>query len=81
MLIRSKGQAYRQPQFEDIVVRTNPDGSIIRVADIARVDAGFEEAAVKVRFTGTAAAFLDVSRVGQQSALDIAALVRDYVDE
>ncbi len=81
VLIRSKGQAYRQTQFEDIVVRTNPDGSIIRVADIARVDDGFEEDAVKVRFNGTAAAFLDVSRVGQQSALDIAALVRDYVEE
>ncbi len=81
VLIRSKGQAYRQTEFEEIVVRTNPDGTIIRVADVARVDDGFEEDAVKVRFNGTAAAFLDVQRVGKQSALDIAATVRDYVAE
>ena len=81
VLIRSKGQAYRQTEFEDIVVRTNPDGTIIRVSDIARVDDGFEEDAVTVRFNGTAAAFLDVQRVGKQSALEIAALVRSYVAE
>ncbi|MEM9172854.1 MAG: efflux RND transporter permease subunit [Pseudomonadota bacterium] len=80
VLIRSKGQAYRQTDFEDIVVKTNADGSIIRVADIARVDDGFEEDAVKVRFNGTAAAFIDVSRVGNQSALEVAATVREYVD-
>ena len=43
VLIRSKGQAYRRAQFEDIVVKTNPDGSIIRVADVAEVNDGFEE--------------------------------------
>ncbi|MEO0575915.1 MAG: efflux RND transporter permease subunit [Pseudomonadota bacterium] len=80
VLIRSQGQAYRQTDFERIVVKTNPDGTIIRVSDVAMVDDGFEEDAVRVRFNGTAAAFLNVSRVGRQSALDVAALVRDYVD-
>ena len=37
VLIRSKGQAYRRADFEKIVVKTNPDGSIVRVSDIARV--------------------------------------------
>ena len=31
VLIRSKGQAYRRSDFEEIVVKTNPDGAIIRV--------------------------------------------------
>ncbi len=81
VLVRSKGQAYRQTDFEDIVVKSNPDGTIIRVSDIARVDDGFEEDAVKVRFNGTNAAFIGVSRVGKQSALEVAEKVRNYVAE
>ncbi|MEN7342582.1 MAG: efflux RND transporter permease subunit [Pseudomonadota bacterium] len=79
VLLRSKGQAYRQADFEDIIVKTNPDGTIIRVADIAAVDDGFEEDAVKVRFNGTAAAFINVSRVGKQSAIEVADTVKNYV--
>ena len=37
VLIRSKGQAYRRGDFEEIVVKTNSDGSIVRVGDIAVV--------------------------------------------
>lgn len=80
VLIRSQGQAYRQTDFEQIVVKTNPDGTIVRVSDVALVNDGFEEDAVRVRFNGTAAAFLNVSRVGRQSALDVAASVRGYVE-
>ncbi|MEL7298618.1 MAG: efflux RND transporter permease subunit, partial [Pseudomonadota bacterium] len=81
VLLRSKGQAYRQSEFEDIIVKTNPDGTIIRVADIAGVNDGFEEDAVKVRFNGTGAAFINVSRVGKQSAIDVADTVKTYVDK
>ncbi|HKJ19624.1 MAG TPA: efflux RND transporter permease subunit, partial [Woeseiaceae bacterium] len=35
VLIRSKGQAYRRADFDAIVVKTNPDGSIVRIGDIA----------------------------------------------
>jgi multidrug efflux pump subunit AcrB len=81
VLIRSKGQAYRRGDFETIVVKTNPDGSIIRLRDVARVNDSFEEDAVKVRFNGTPSAFINVSRVGKQSALDVAEKVRNYVDD
>ena len=79
VLIRSKGQAYRRSDFEDIVVKTNPDGSIIRVADLAKVSDGFQEDAVKTRFNGEQAALVDVRRTGKESALEIAAAVRSYI--
>ena len=50
VLIRSKGQAYRRGDFEEIVVKTNSDGSIVRVRDIATVDDGFEETSLRTRF-------------------------------
>ena len=66
VLIRSKGQAYRRSDFESIVVKTNPDGTIVRVADVARVDDGFQEDALKTTFDGDFAALIQVQRVGDE---------------
>ena len=79
VLIRSKGQAYRRSDFDSIVVKTNVDGSIVRVADVAVVKDGFQEDSVKTLFDGQPAAMIDVQRVGSESALDIAAKVKDYI--
>ena len=79
VLIRSKGQAYRRAQFEDIVVKTNPDGSIIRVADIARVNDGFEEILLKTGFNGGFAALIRVNRTADQDAIEVAQKVKDYI--
>ncbi|MBT8096035.1 MAG: efflux RND transporter permease subunit, partial [Woeseia sp.] len=79
VLIRSKGQAYRRADFESIVVKTNSDGSIVRVSDIASVIDGFVEDAMRTRFNGKHAAFVTVSRVGSQSAIDISEKVKDYI--
>lgn len=81
VLIRSKGQAYRRSDFENIVVKTNPNGSIIRVGDVALVKDGFEEDAIKTRFDGDFAALIQVERVGDESALAISELVRNYIAE
>ena len=80
VLIRSKGQAYRRADFESIVVKTNPDGSIVRVSDIAKVMDGFVEESLRTRFNGKHAAFVDVGRVGNQSAIEISDKVKAYID-
>lgn len=79
VLIRSKGQAYQKGDFESIVVKTSADGTIIRISDVATVKDGFVEEAVLTRFNGENAALIGVSRVGDQSALDIAEKVRNYI--
>ena len=81
VLIRSKGQAYRKSDFENIVVKTNPNGSIIRVGDVANVQDGFEEDAIKTQFDGDFAALIQVERVGHESALKISELVKNYITE
>lgn len=81
VLIRSKGQAYRHDQFDDIVVLMQRDGSVLRLKDIATVIDGFEETPVRTRFNGKLAAFVDVYSVGQQSALKVAAKVKNYIAE
>ena len=80
ILIRSKGQAYRKDEFENIVVKTNADGSIIRVGDVAKVVDGFEEDAIDASFDGLPAAEIQIDRTGVQSALEISEIVHAYVD-
>ena len=81
ILIRSKGQAYHKDQFSNIVIKTNSDGSLITLNDIAQINDGFEETPIRVRFNGKNAAFIDVFRIGQQSAIDVAEKVRNYIEE
>ena len=69
VLIRSKGQAYYKDEFSRIAIKTNADGSIIRLGDIANIHDDFEETPIRTRFNGKNAAFLEVYRIGQQSAI------------
>ena len=81
VLIRSQGQAYTKTEFDKIVVRTNPDGSILRVADIAVVDDGFEEDGIGTAFNGGFAGMIQVFRTGEQGAIDVADEVKKYIDQ
>ncbi len=81
VLLRSKGQAYRADEFANIAIKTNSDGSIIRLGDIADIQDGFEETPVRTRFNGQQGAFIEVYRIGQQSAIEVADKVKKYVDE
>ena len=81
ILLRSKGQAYHKDEFDNIVIKTNPDGSILRLADIATVTDGFEEYPIRTRFNGKQAAFIEVYRIGQQSAIEVADKIKDYIEQ
>ncbi|MFT5410916.1 MAG: multidrug efflux pump subunit AcrB, partial [Verrucomicrobiales bacterium] len=81
VLVRTKGRAYVREDFERIVLRTNADGSRITIADIATVNDGFEEDPVFAQFDGKPAVTVQVSRVGNQSALKISQFIKDYIDE
>ena len=81
VLISSKGQAYRKDEFANIVVKNQADGTIIRLGDIAIIKDDFEETPVRTRFNGKQAAFIDVYRIGPQSAITVADEVKNYIQE
>ena len=81
LLLRTYGQAYSVADFERIVVRSHSDGSRVYLGEIATVRDGFGEDPVSTQFNGRPAVLLEVYRVGQQSAIEVAKAVRDYVDD
>ena len=78
VLIRTQGQARVGAEFEDIVVR-GESGARLTVGDLGVVRDGFSEDPLSFRYNGRPAAFIDVYRVGEQSALEVAEVVRDYI--
>jgi multidrug efflux pump subunit AcrB len=79
ILLRTKGQAYWGADFEDLVIFTRPDGTRVRLVDVAEVIDGFEDTDQSVRFNGRPAAMLRVSRVGDQDILEITAALNGYL--
>ncbi|HYC01493.1 MAG TPA: efflux RND transporter permease subunit [Candidatus Limnocylindrales bacterium] len=78
ILLRTKGQAYVGAEFEKLVLRTRPDGTRLLLGDIATIRDAFAETDQGARFDGKPAVLLDIGRVGDQSALEISTVVREY---
>lgn len=80
ILLRTEGQAYTGKQFENLVLLRRPDGTRVHVGDVATVVDGFAETDQRARFNGRPAVLVQVFRVGQQSVLEVADLVHEYVE-
>ena len=81
VLLRTVGQAYRGEEYEHLALLTRRDGSRLLLGDVATVVDGFAETDQFARFDVQPTMMVSVFRTGDQSALDIAAQVHDYVDE
>ncbi|PIE24723.1 MAG: acriflavin resistance protein [Planctomycetota bacterium] len=79
VLLRSLGQAYEGKDFENIVLRTRTSGARLLLKDVARIRDGFAETDTRSIFDGKPAVFVDVYRTGNQSAITIAELVREFL--
>ena len=81
VLLRTEGQAYRGREFEALPLLSLPDGTRLVVGDVATVVDGFAETDQAARFDGAPSVLVQVFRVGDQNALDLAEQVHEYVAE
>ncbi len=68
-------------EFGAIPVRTNPDGSMVRIRDVARVAMGSESYVTEPRFNGKPSAVLAIRQAAGANALDTANAIRDKMKE
>ena len=81
ILLRTAERRDRAQEFADVVVLSRPDGSEVRIGDLARVEDGFRETDQEAFFNGKRAAMVNVYRVGDEKPLEISALVKRYVED
>jgi multidrug efflux pump subunit AcrB len=79
--LRTIGRRYGQQDFEELIVLSRSDGTIVRLADIATVRDGFREVDLVARHQGQRAAFVDVYRSAGEPVLAVAEAVEAHVQE
>lgn len=79
--VRATGQADTAEDYEDIVLLTRPDGSVLRLRDIGTVVDNYTETEIWSFFNGQPTIGISVdARVGED-VLAISKAVREYVDQ
>ncbi|WP_419950282.1 efflux RND transporter permease subunit [Candidatus Palauibacter sp.] len=77
--VRTLGQNYDQQDFEEIVLLSGRDGTVVRLGDIAEVRDGFQETDLIVRHQNRPAVFVEVYRAGGEQVMDVARTVREHL--
>ena len=79
--ITTQGRLSTVQQFEDIVVRANPDGSIIRLRDVARISLEASSYNTESGINGGNAAVLGIYMLPGANAMEVAQRVKDTMKE
>ncbi len=67
--IQTKGRLSSVAEFEQIVIRTNPDGSVLRLGDVARLELGAANLDRSTRLNGAPAALIALYQAPGANAL------------
>ncbi|MGZ3182424.1 MAG: efflux RND transporter permease subunit [Telluria sp.] len=75
------GQLTTAQEFGNIVLRANPDGSTVRLRDVARIEVGGQSYSTSARINGKPATGIGVQLSPSGNALETAKLIRKRMEE
>src|SRR5919206_4668203 len=79
--IQTQGRLIGPAQFGDIVIRANPDGSVLRVRDVARVELGAATMDTESRLNGRPTVTMGVYLAPGANAVAVAQSVRNTLEQ
>ncbi len=79
--VRAQGRLLKAEEFGDVVVRLNPDGSTVRLRDVARIELGALNYTQIGRFNGKPAAIIAVYQTPGSNALAVGKGVKTTIAE
>ncbi len=79
--VRAQGRLQTPEEFGQVVVRSNPDGSVVRLSDVARIELGAQNYQQLARFGGKPAAIVAVFQAPGSNALAVADGVKKTMDD
>ncbi|TVQ38891.1 MAG: multidrug efflux RND transporter permease subunit [Geminicoccaceae bacterium] len=80
LTITTQGRLTTEEEFRRIVVRANPDGSLVTVGDLGRVELGARSSDFSSRFNGTASAAIGIYQAPGANAIKVAEAVAAELD-
>jgi HAE1 family hydrophobic/amphiphilic exporter-1 len=81
LTISTLGRLTSVDQFDEIVLRANPDGSVVRLKDVARVDLGAKSSDRFSRYNGSPAAAIGIYQSPGANAVQVADDVRAAMEQ
>ncbi len=78
--LRAKGRLKETEEFENIIIRTNPKGGVLRLRDVARIELGALSYASKSTLNGSPAVNMAIYRTSGANALDTMKAVEAEVE-
>jgi len=79
--VQAQGRLETEEQFGDIVLRANPDGSIVRVRDVARIELGAQTYNLESRLNGKPCALIALYQMPGTNALEAANGTKALMEE
>ncbi|HBT8366669.1 TPA: efflux RND transporter permease subunit [Klebsiella pneumoniae] len=79
--VRAQSRLQTPDQFKAIIVKSQGDGSVVRLSDVARVEMGSEDYTATANLNGHPAAGIAVMMAPGANALDTATLVKSKIAE
>ncbi|CAA9388716.1 MAG: RND efflux system, inner membrane transporter [uncultured Pyrinomonadaceae bacterium] len=79
--VRAQGRLQTPEEFGAVVVRSNPDGSVVRLKDVARIELGALNYNQITRFNGEAGTIIAVFQTPGSNALDVVTGVKQALEE
>ena len=81
ILLRMKERKQWAEEFGDITVISAESGAQVKLRDLAEITDGFVESGFHAQFNGTPAVSMEIFRVGDQSPMQIEAIVKEMLSE
>jgi HAE1 family hydrophobic/amphiphilic exporter-1 len=69
--VRAVGRLSEASQFDNIILKTNADGTLVRLRDVGRAELGAEDYSNDLQFDGRDAVGLGVTQLSTANALDV----------
>jgi HAE1 family hydrophobic/amphiphilic exporter-1 len=79
--VRAQGRLVTEQQFADIIVRANPDGSVVKMRDVARVELGTQTYNMIGRLNGKPAAIVAIYQLPGSNAIDTVNKAKAMMEE
>ncbi|MCB1090945.1 MAG: efflux RND transporter permease subunit, partial [Verrucomicrobiae bacterium] len=79
-VVNVRGRLTEIPEFEQIVVKTASDGSLLRVKDVARVELGADSYSFSSRLNDSPAATIAIYQIPGSNVMDVASGIRSALE-
>jgi hydrophobe/amphiphile efflux-1 (HAE1) family protein len=78
--LKTKGRLKTVEEFENIIIKSNPDGANVKIKDIGRVELGANTYTSMSRFSGDRNAVISISQLPDANAIELAQKIKDKME-